>query len=173
MTHRKKGANFMLKNEVFGRSAGGCNKVFKRSLIYDYFDENLRICEDNLFLIQYCRNIKKGGFINKAFYHVFERENSAMRACPGRLVDGLVIRERIIDISFGIGENIGRVAEEDFLDSCILMLSNMREIYQDECKFAESVLSKYLKKNLLRVVTNDKIDLKMRIKYVMRMLKRQ
>ncbi|MGO5164270.1 hypothetical protein, partial [Fusicatenibacter saccharivorans] len=31
MTHRKKGANFMLKNEVFGRSVGGAELSFLNS----------------------------------------------------------------------------------------------------------------------------------------------
>lgn len=148
-----------------------CNKLFKRSLIFDYYNESLRICEDNMFLIQYCKNIKKGGFINKSFYHIFERENSATRAFPERLVEGLSTREKIVDIAFGINEKIGKVAEEDFLDSCILMLSSLDEAHIAEREIAKSVLNNYLKSNFFRVVTNEKINFKMRIKYVIRWFK--
>lgn len=149
---------------IFG---GVCNKLFKRSMISDCFDESLRICGDNLFLIQYCRNIQNAGVINKPFYHVFERENSAMRANPERLVDGLTVRKGIVGIMVEMDRGIGKVAEEDFLDSCIVMLNKLDGVYPLEYNVAKNIFFEYLKKNIFRVLTNDKIRLKLRIKYFM------
>lgn len=128
---------------IFG---GGCNKLFKRSMISDCFDESLRICEDNLFLIQYCRNIQNGGVINKPFYHVFERENSATRANPERLVDGLAVRKGLVGITVEMDRGIGKVAEEDFLDSCFVMLNKLDGVYPLEYNVAKNIFCEYLKK---------------------------
>ena len=54
---------------------GNCNKLFYREMTSKY-DEQLTMCEDYVFLLDYSNNMSKAFFINKPFYHYRERAGS-------------------------------------------------------------------------------------------------
>lgn len=58
------------------------NKLYKRELLYNVngalilFDENLKLGGDVVYLAEAALNVKKAKYINRAFYHYNQRENS-------------------------------------------------------------------------------------------------
>ena len=150
------------------RTIGGsnCNKIFLKEKIQEIYDENLKICEDNLFLINYCKNIEKAGYLNKPLYCIFERSNSATRNDYTKLTTGLEVREKIILISRNISRESGMYAEKDFLDSCCLYFKEFqREKDRQYSLYSLDLLRNYLKKNLFKVIFNSKIFWKTKILY--------
>lgn len=150
------------------RTIGGsnCNKIFLKAKIQEVYDENLKICEDNLFLVNYCRYIENAGYIDKPLYYVFERSDSAMRSDHTKLIKGLDVRKKIILISRGISRDSGMYAEKDFLDSCYLYFKQFQREKDDQYSlYSLDLLRDYLKKNLFKVVFNSKIFWKTKILY--------
>lgn len=146
-------------------AGSNCNKVFLKEKIIDYYDEQLTICEDNMFLLQYCKNISKGCYINKALYHILERSESAMRKKPEKIVSGLRVREKLIDISNAIHFELGKVAEKDFLDSCYLYMCQFSNIKQPKQE-----MKNYIKKNWIGVLSNNEIYWKTKLVYFLKCL---
>ena len=103
------------------RTLGGsnCNKLFRRAVIRHLYDETSHICEDNLFLAQCIVNAEKAVFVNENLYYIFSRPNSASRAKPERVVEGLPYRRRIILVVSEFGDHIRNCAEADYLDECL------------------------------------------------------
>lgn len=144
-----------------------CNKIFRKDKIIDFYDESIRICEDNLFLINYCKNIKIAGYINFPLYYVRERADSSTRKKSTKLVEGLEVRKKIISIAKDISKESGRYAEKDFLDSCYLYYKQFRgEEDKKYSVYSLSLLKDYLKKNFFYIVLNTKIYWKTKILYL-------
>lgn len=56
------------------------NKLFKRKLISDfYFDEKLKICEDEVFCFEYIRNIVRTVIIQEKLYYYMDNPQGAER----------------------------------------------------------------------------------------------
>lgn len=148
-------------------AGSNCNKLFLKEYIDAYYDEKLSICEDNLFLLQYCKHIKKACYINKALYHIMERSDSAMRKNNGRIVYGLSVRKNLIEIARSIHHEIGKLAEKDYLDFCYLYMNQFRnedEYYQ----IARNAFINYMRENIFNVLLNEEIYWKNRIMYFLK-----
>lgn len=79
-----------------------CNKVFKRSLVKDiYFDEDIMIGEDELWLVEACRMLKKIYLLNDALYNYVQRAESTMHRqekIDERWFSALVAKKRILGL---------------------------------------------------------------------------
>lgn len=157
-------------NHIFDspRTVAGSNwnKLFLREKIEKFYDENLTICEDNLFLLDYCKNIGRACYVNKVLYHIFQRPNSATRKDVRKITLGLSVRERMIDIARGIDKECGSYAEKDYLDSCYLHFKQFVNEQDNEYSVkARSALSRYIKENFWGVLLNPKIYWKTKLLY--------
>ena len=152
------------------RTLGGSNwnKLFIREKIEHLYDEELQICEDNLFLIKYCLNINSGCYIDKALYHVFEREDSATRKDSRKIVFGLSVRNRIIRITKNIHPEVEKLAEKDFLDSCYWFCNQHQKEKQGKYFWhAYNLFSTYIRENFIKITLNNKIYWKTKILYIL------
>lgn len=155
------------------RTVGGTvtNKVLKKILIKELFDENLQIGEDALFSAKYCLNIDKAIFINESLYHVFERWDSATRKQKEKLALVLDVKRRLIDIAEKISNVARKDAERDYLDSCLLYYMNyMRNRDSQLYKMGEEHFVKYMSDNYRRVLFNQEIYWKTRILYLKKII---
>ena len=169
-SHDVEGIPYIMEQKEFVRhifdsprtlAGSNCNKLFLREKIVNYYDEQLAICEDNMFLLQYCRNVSKGCYVNKALYHILERNESAMRKNPEKIVKGLQVRRKLIDISKDIHLEVRKVAEKDFLDSCYLYMCRFPDIKQPKRE-----LRNYIKKNWIGLIVNNEIYWKTKLVYL-------
>ena len=103
------------------------NKVFIKEKIKNLFNENIRICEDSVFLLDYCRNIEKGCVLYGCYYNVNIREGSATRSNIETLAEGLDVRINIINTARDIDYIAGMMAERDFLNNCIILLRELKK----------------------------------------------
>ena len=150
------------------RTIGGSNwnKIFHKEQITELYDETLNICEDNLFLINYCQNIKKAGYINKPLYYIYERSESATRKDNTKLTTGLKVRKKIISIAKGISKESGMYAEKDFLDSCYLYFKQFEgEKDKQYSDYSVELLKDYVRSNFLSLIFNSKIYWKTKLLY--------
>lgn len=146
-------------------AGSNCNKLFLKEKITEYYDEQLTICEDNMFLLEYCKNISKGCYVNNALYHILERSSSATRKNPEKIVKGLQVRRKLIDISKDIHHEVGKVAEKDFLDSCYLYMCQFSDMKQPKKEMKD-----YIKKNGIGVLANNEIYWKTKLIYFLKAL---
>lgn len=153
------------------RTVGGsnCNKLFLKNKILELYDESLAICEDNIFLLKYCRNISSGCYVNKSLYHVFQRAESATRKDRRKLLDGLAARESMICIAKDIHKEAGMCAEKDFLDLCYAYYGefNNDANYQYAMK-AWNELTSYIRKNTFHLLCNKEIYCKTKLLYLLK-----
>lgn len=149
------------------RSIGGSNwnKLFRRSLIQQHYQEGLRICEDNLFLCQYSVNIIKAVFVNEALYHIYERTDSTIRANRAKLVDGLFARKKMIDVVAVSGSFPRKLAEKDYLDTCFSYYTELKRENVPKSMESKRHLKKYIYRHLLHVLRNEQIFWKTKIMY--------
>lgn len=145
-------------------SQSACNKLFLRDKIVHFFDEDLIICEDSNFLIEYAVNIQKVVIIKKAFYHVFNNENSATRKENGKTAMGLATRKIIIERLACLNSKLSDVAEKDYLDSCLLHCNSMKDNKKSEYyKIAVDNLRDYVGAYKWKVINNKEIPFKLKL----------
>ena len=164
-----------LIKELFAvpRSVGGsvCNKLFKRALIRDLFDETLTICEDNVFLCSYCTGIRQACYTDRVRYNIFFRESSAIRKAPARIALGLAGRRKMIDLVSPLGRSVRDCAEADYLDSCLLLVQNTdNEADKEYNLIARNEFTSYMRRHCPQVLLNHKIPWKTKCLYVLRTL---
>ena len=141
-----------------------CSKLFLRDKIDHLFDEDLIICEDSDFLIEYAVNINKAVIIKKAFYHVFNNENSATRIENGKTALGLATRRRMIERLACLNSQLSDIAEKDYLDSCLQHCSNMKDNKKSEYyKIAADFLRDYVGAHTWKVINNKEIPFKLKL----------
>ena len=128
------------------------NKIFCRSKILQFFDESITMSEDIKFLINYCINCKKIVYIDEAYYHIRERDNSLSRNKNIDPSQGLRVRGEIISLLETIDSDLRNLAESDYLDNCL----------QYEGKDYR-LLKNYVKSNLLKTMMNPAIKFKFKI----------
>lgn len=80
------------------------NKLYKKSLLCDQnnklilFDESLKLGGDVLFLSEVVLNTNKAKYVNKAYYHYLQRENSGCHSTNlDKRMDWLIAYKMIID----------------------------------------------------------------------------
>lgn len=155
----------------FPRTIAGsnCNKMFLREKISDFYDETLAICEDNMFLLQYCKNITTACYVNEELYHICERENSATRKDRRKLLEGLAVRRSMIQISKGIHKEAEMCAEKDFLDLCYAYYEEFKNDVDDRCALkAWEEFSSYIRKHVFRMLCNKEIYYKTKFLYLIK-----
>ena len=104
------------------------SKVIRRDIIRSFFLEDYTICEDNHFMAQCCVNVKRAVYVNKPLYHIFLRQNSAIRKELGKVVLGLAARRDIIDIARYVNEECANKAELVFLDQCVHFCDKLKKM---------------------------------------------
>lgn len=83
---------YLYKRDSYRGFAYMWNKLYKREILKDkfgkllLFDEDLRLGGDVLYLAEAALNIKKGKYIDRAFYHYYQRSESG---CHTKDVDKL------------------------------------------------------------------------------------
>jgi glycosyltransferase involved in cell wall biosynthesis len=172
--HRVSGVSPVMDRDTFTghifdapRTVGGSNwnKVFLKDKIKRFYDESLRICEDNLFLVEYCMNIKKACFINQSCYHIYQREDSAIRKKPEKVVEGLRVRKKIVELAENISSSVQKKAEKDYLDSCLLLYKQFEKTSEKYAGEARQQLNEYVHANFWRVLSNKEIYWKSKVLY--------
>ena len=139
-------------------------KLFRRDLIQEGFDERVKICEDNLFLANYCLNISSGYILSDCFYHVYGNPNSSTRNEVGKRALGLKSRREIIRIAAEKGKRCKEKAERVFLDAGIV---SMRECIQGSPYRPEArgQFVTYMKSNFRSILLNSQIGAKTKTFY--------
>lgn len=97
--------SYIYKRDVYRGFAYMWNKLYQRKLLFDdngtiiLFNERLRLGGDVLYLAQIAVNVKKAKYINKAYYHYRQRENSGCHTTDlSKIKDWLSAYEMVIDI---------------------------------------------------------------------------
>lgn len=121
------------------------NKLWKKELIATGFNEEVKICEDNLFVTQYCVNISRAAHMDELLYHVFNRGDSATRIVPDRAAAGLPVRREIIGIAGRVSRECGMRAEFVFLDQCITFCGRSKEKNTPYYQLAKNEYNTYIK----------------------------
>ena len=126
--------------------ASPCAKAYKKSVIDQYrfrFAENIAICEDRLFNLEYLLQARSCTYIRKQIYYVEVRMDSAMRGYnPDFLYNDIRYQKKLLDILKGSG--IFPKVKAAYYSS---VLSNMADIlvrgifhplstrtYQEKCR---------------------------------------
>lgn len=127
-----------------------------------FFDEQAKICEDALFLIEYNKKISIAVYLNKVMYHNLYRADSVSHANRNNNVQALPIHNRMIDSAREIGHEPYYYAQAGYLDCCLQ--------YADISQ-AEDYLGEYVKKNMFSILYNPLIKWKLKIVYFLRALR--
>lgn len=69
-------------DKIFSKSCGGYlwNKIYLKKKINCYFDENIHMCEDLLFNMEYIKNVKKAGCYDGRLYHYIMHDGNSMKS---------------------------------------------------------------------------------------------
>lgn len=146
------------------------NKMFLKEKINILFDEKVGVCEDNLFLLNYCFNINNACYINKVMYHVYDYSGSSIRSNPEKLIYGLEVREKMIGLVDKYNPKLKALAECSYLDTCYLYYSKNKEINHANYLVAVKKIRQYIRKNFVSVLLNEKIYWKTKMLYFIRTL---
>ncbi len=148
------------------RSVGGSiwNKIFIREKISHYFDESVRLCEDNLFLLLYCTEIETAFYVNNSFYHIYERSGSVTRRTDEKSTEILAVRKKLIEIAGKISVKARNVAEGDYLDQCVFYYQAGRGT--DIAEGVKNEIRNYSRKHVKSILANDKISWKLKLRYI-------
>lgn len=130
------------------------NKIYKSSILKNiYFDEPIKINEDVLFNFYAFQKAKKTIFVDKTFYHYYERENASTKRIQNlkKASDCRVVAETIYNAS--IGEDYEVVARSKYIMS---VMNQYRAMLYDSIKKTKSERKKLkrLINELLRQDTN-------------------
>lgn len=150
-------------------AGSNCNKLYCRSLITDFYDENVSICEDNLFNAKYLLNVSHACYLNKVLYFVFQRSNSATRTNKGKAAEGLKVRLQMIEIMSKISGKAECFAEYDYLDSSLGFYHSL-DIDNPYYPIAKEAFFTYAKKHFFKVMGNPVISWKNKVLYCLTLL---
>ena len=143
------------------------NKLFVKAKITEKFDENLRMGEDFLFIVQYCKNIKCVVYTSEAYYNYYLSECGVTRIVVGNMALGLPVRRRVIEEVEAFNPMCIRLAEEDFLDSCLLYYNQLKFTENESLKqLVRREFMNYFSRHFIRIFLNNKISIKMKFIYV-------
>lgn len=95
--------NYIYKRDYYRGFTYMWNKLYRRNLLYDsegeliLFDESLRLGGDVLYLSRMALNTKRAYYIDKAFYHYYQRETSGCHTVDlERRMDWLTAYKKLI-----------------------------------------------------------------------------
>lgn len=158
------------------RTLGGTiwNKLFLREKIKNVFDINVCIGEDALFTIMYALEVNKVSYINKSFYHCFERNDSATRKNTDKVALILNVKYQMIELAKSVSEKARRYAEKDYLDSCLLYYNKYMEDSESEyLKLGKIQFHQYMNKYWKKVLINAEIYWKIRLVYLWKLIQKK
>lgn len=150
--------NFKFIYPIF---ASPCNKIYKKSLIREYFDESLSAGEDMKFNLNYIKNIQKLITIEDCLYNVnLDNQNSLNRKFREDRLDLFLQQNKL---EFLLCEDLyGSKYDKAFLnDKCMNGVhSHLRNICMLKNKNdAIRIISKYLNENyIINASKNAKTD---------------
>lgn len=136
------------------------NKLFKKELIAIGFDEETKICEDNLFVAQYCVNITRAAHMDEPLYHIFNRGDSATRIVPDRAAAGLPVRREIIEVVGKVSQECGMKAEYVYLSHCVAFCGSSKEKSTPYYQLAKYEYNTYVKAHWRKITKNHVIPWK-------------
>ena len=128
-----------------------------RNKITHLFDETLRVCEDNIFLLTYCLGIRTAFYLEKDYYHIFERSNSVTRGGCFDWKEILLAREKMITIAQEAGNVAKGAAERDYLDQCIWVI-HQQEKELKTVQEIKKIYRRYVKNHIKQIVTNSSMS---------------
>lgn len=147
-----------------------CNKLFLKEKIVCLFDEHVSVCEDNLFLLNYCFNIQNVCYINQSLYHIYDYSESSMRSNPDKIINGLEVREQMIELVRHYNSELKAVVEGSYLDTCYLYYNKYKKKNRENYLIAIERIRQYIGKNVVSVLLNNKIYWKTKILYFIKCL---
>lgn len=112
------------------------DKLFKRELLCKLrFDVNIKIGEDLYYIFEFLKNCKRTIFHNKAGYHYYQRQNSAMNEkFKQKYFDVMVVSQKIIDETKKFDESLLPYAEALYIHSAYKTLERAYKLHA-EAKF--------------------------------------
>lgn len=132
------------------------NKLFIRELITTEFDTSVKICEDNLFLLNYVNTIEKSIWLKAPLYYMFNRPGSATRSGSQKLVESLDVREKMCQIvkesSFS---EVYEKAFYSYIDNCANVFMKL-----DKNMNERGEIQKIFKANLTHIIGSREIPWK-------------
>lgn len=147
-----------LENPVL--MAGVCNKLFKSSLLKEeFFDIDLAVGEDMLFLIKILLKSKKLGYLEKSLYHYFHREDSVTHIFSSKKLSNIKSHEKLMEI-VKENKNLLNIVERRLISECINMLRNcMNENIKDKSiiLLLQKTIKKYNKENKYILTFKEKL----------------
>ena len=172
------GIDYTTQNDVMGLSQeevmeqlfemppsifGACyNKVYRNDLIVEKFDESLKICEDNLFLVNYICHIHSAVWVKEPLYYVYERPGSTIRSNPKIFVDSLKVRKKICEI---VQESACSGAYDhafhNYFDNCVNVMLKQSKKTEERLMVRRRILSE-----IPEMLRNKKINLKQKLIYI-------
>ena len=144
-------------------SGSVCSKLFRNGIISEYFSEQYKICEDNLFVAHCCANCKRAVYINKPLYHVYARTDSATRSVPDKAAFGLPARREIIGVARRVNDRCGMLAERLFLDQCLTFCSKQRPQNTEFYTLAKTEFLSYMRPNMKKILSNESVKTKTKV----------
>ena len=145
------------------------SKLFIKANIKAGFVQEYSICEDNLFVTEYCANCKKAVHIDRPLYHLYLREDSATRKNTGKVALGLPVRKKIIEVAKRVDGECGMLAERVFLDQSVAY--SIKTIDEQYRNIAIKTFVDYMKKNSISVLRNKSIPFKEKTMYLYHLIK--
>ena len=77
-----------------------CGFLYKKKILNQYhirFDEKIRFGEDTLFIYQYLKYCKRGGFIDEPLYHYYINEASATHSVTYDIVQNIEAYKKVVE----------------------------------------------------------------------------
>lgn len=148
--NRTEGMLHFIKGDMF--TGALWNKMYKSYILKNiYFDESIKINEDVLFNFYAFQRAKKTIFVDKTFYHYYERENASTKRTPNlkRTSDCRAVAEAIYNAS--IGEDYEVVARLKYIMS---LMNQYRAMLYDSIKQTKSERKK-LKRLINELLKQD------------------
>ncbi len=144
-----------------------CNKLYKKDCIDNAFNTSCKICEDNLFNAYNITRITGACFINKFYYHIYQRSDSATRKIKGKEVLGLPVRNQMIKIMRRISHKAVLFAEKDYIVTALYLSRTIDRINEKEYYYqAKKSFKTFFIKNFFKLMTNRFIKSKSKIAYL-------
>lgn len=146
------------------------NKIFKRNIIIEnnlFFDENIRINEDLLFCIQFIENVNTIMYYSTPYYYYVQLNSSALHSKDiNKFKTALKAYEEIEKIYIKNNVDMELFYINFF---CLNLILKELLIYKKDRNFLNEIREN-LKKNIKIVIFSKKIELKKKLKLIIKYL---
>lgn len=151
----------LAENVVYGTGGVLWCKIFKKSIITENkieLDENLFMSEDMIFVLEYCKHVKKWNVINKSLYY-YERlnSNSISRSINETYLENYayfysILRKKLKDINLSC-DRLNNILDQKIKDTLVMLIkkSNEKDLVIKKIynyRFFKIYLDTYYRKNL-------------------------